>query len=80
MYLRKLPSGLWQVTVRGPDGKRHTKTDRLKSVVKQWGSEQEAALARGDFRDPKVGNIKGRGVVRQGVGRPLYRPGDQGQA
>jgi integrase len=56
MYLRKLPSGAWQCTVRGPDGKRHTKTDKLKSVVKQWGSAQEAALARGDFRDPRAGN------------------------
>lgn len=57
MYVRKLPSGLWQATVRGPDGRRHTKTDRLKSVVKQWGSEHENALARGDFRDPRTGNI-----------------------
>jgi hypothetical protein len=29
-YFRKLPSGLWQATVRGRDGKRHTKTDKLK--------------------------------------------------
>ena len=51
-YYRKLPSGLWQATVRGRDGKRHTKTDKLKSVVKQWATEQEAAIARGEFRDP----------------------------
>lgn len=56
MYLRKLPSGLWQATVRGPDGKRHTRTDKLKSAVKQWASDQESALARGDFRDPRTGN------------------------
>ena len=58
MYVRKLPSGLWQATVRGPDGRRHTKTDRLKSVVKQWGTDQESALAQGDFRDPRLGDTK----------------------
>ena len=57
-YYRKLPSGLWQATVRGRDGKRHTKTDKLKSVVKQWAAEQEAAIARGEFRDPRLGDIK----------------------
>jgi hypothetical protein len=36
-YYRKLPSGLWQATIRGRDGKRHSTTDKLKSVVKQWG-------------------------------------------
>lgn len=57
-YYRKLPSGLWQGTVRGRDGKRHSRTDRLKAVVKQWAAEQEAAIARGDFRDPRLGEIK----------------------
>ena len=58
MYVRKLPSGLWQATVRGPDGRRHTKTDRLKTAVKQWGTDQESALAQGDFRDPRLGETK----------------------
>ena len=58
MYLRKLPSGLWQCTVRGKDGKKHTETDKLKSVVKQWGTEQEAAMARGEWRDPRAGTIE----------------------
>jgi hypothetical protein len=57
-YYRRLPSGLWQATVRGRDGKRHTKTDKLKSVVKHWATEQEAAIARGEFRDPRLGDIK----------------------
>jgi hypothetical protein len=57
-YYRKLPSGLWQATVRGRDGKRHTKTDKLKTVVKQWATEQEAAIARGEFGDPRPGDIK----------------------
>ncbi len=57
-YYRKLPSGLWQATVRGRDGKRHTKTDKLKSVVKHWAAQQEAAIARGEFRDPHLGDLK----------------------
>lgn len=54
---RKLPSGKWQATVVGPDGKRHTTTDRLKRVVKAWAEEQEARFARGDRRDPRAGRI-----------------------
>jgi integrase len=57
-YYRKLPSGLWQVTIRGRDGRRHSKTDKLKSVLKQWATEQEAAIRRGHFRDPRLGDIK----------------------
>jgi integrase len=57
-YVRRLPSGLWQATIRGRDGKRHTKTDKLKSVVRQWATEQEAAITRGEFRDPRLGDIK----------------------
>jgi integrase len=41
-----------------PGRKRHTKTDKLKSVVKHWATEQEAAIARGEFRDPRLGDIK----------------------
>lgn len=57
-YYRKLPSGLWQATVRGRDGKRHTKTDKLKTVLKHWATQQEAAIARGEFRDPRLGDVK----------------------
>ena len=57
-YYRKLASGLWQATVRGRDGKRHTKTDKLKSVVKHWAAQQEAAIARGEFCDPHLGDLK----------------------
>src|SRR2546421_696810 len=56
-YYRRLPSGLWQATVRGRDGKRHTRTDKLKSVVKQWAIQQEATIARGECRDPRLGHI-----------------------
>lgn len=57
-YLRRLPSGKWQATVRGPDGRRHTRTDPLKGVVKKWAAGQEAKLAQGEFRDPRLGEIK----------------------
>jgi integrase len=57
-YIRKLPSGKWQATVRGPDGTRHTFTDGLKTTVRKWASKQEALAARGEFRDPRLGQIK----------------------
>jgi integrase len=57
-YIRRLPSGKWQATVRGPDGKRHTRTDGLKITVRQWAAEQEALAARGEFRDPRLGEIR----------------------
>jgi integrase len=57
-YYRKRPTGKWQATVRGPDGSRHSFSDPLKGVVKRWAAEQEALLARGQFRDPRLGQIK----------------------
>jgi site-specific recombinase XerD len=57
-YIRRLPSGKWQATIRDRSGKRHTFTDPLKGTVKKWAAEQEASLARGDFRDPRLGEIK----------------------
>jgi integrase len=50
---RKLPSGLWQATVRLPDGRRTTKTDPLKSVVREWATTVEVEARRGTWRDPK---------------------------
>ena len=38
-YFRRLPSGKWQAEVRDRAGKKHTHTDRLKTVVKQWAAE-----------------------------------------
>jgi len=57
-YIRKLPSGKWQATVRGPDGRRHTYTDGLKTTVRKWAAEQETLAARGEFRDPRLGEIR----------------------
>lgn len=55
--VRKLPSGLFQATVRHPSGKRITQTDRLLGVVVQWQTEMKAQFARGDVRDPRAGRI-----------------------
>lgn len=59
--IRKLPSGKYQGTVylpgRGKKRKRITKTDKLRSVVKEWITREEARLAAGDKRDPRVGRI-----------------------
>ena len=57
-YIRRRPSGKWQATVRGPDGSRHSFSDPLKGVVRRWAAEQEALVARGEFRDPRLGQIK----------------------
>lgn len=54
---RQLPSGKWQATVYKPDGKRVTKSNRLKSVVKAWALDLEARYARGEVRDPRAGEI-----------------------
>jgi len=56
-YIRRLPSGKWQATVRGPDGHKHTRTDPLKKVVRTWATEQESKFAQGDVRDPRAGDI-----------------------
>lgn len=53
-YLRRLPSGHWQATVRLPNGKRTSRTDPLRRVVQTWGREEEARVARGLWRDPRL--------------------------
>ncbi|MBB5130506.1 integrase [Thermocatellispora tengchongensis] len=52
-----MPSGKYQATVRMPNGKRRTKTSRLKSVVKKWATEQEAKFEAGSRIDPRAGEI-----------------------
>lgn len=52
---RRLPSGKWQASVRLPDGRRRTKTDPLKSVVRKWATELEATLGRSRHVDPRNG-------------------------
>lgn len=59
-YVRQLPSGKWQATVRHPAGHRLTKTDPLRRVVAAWARDLEAQFARGDVRDPRAGKISVR--------------------
>lgn len=54
---RRLPSGKWQATVRRPDGKRETSTDTLKRTVQDWANEREREVARGKWRDPRMGRV-----------------------
>lgn len=74
-YLRKLPSGSWQATVRMPNGRKTTKTHRLKGMVKNWANEQEGKFARGDYRDPRAGEIRvGTWHERRAAARVLDTP------
>jgi integrase len=54
---RRLPSGLWQGTVRLPSGRRITETDKLKSVVQAWAVKQEAAVNAGRKVNPRAGRM-----------------------
>lgn len=56
-YLRKLPSGKWQATVRHPSGRRISETFPLKRQANDWGRDLEAQFAQGDLRDPRAGRI-----------------------
>lgn len=55
--IRKLPSGLHQATVRLPNGRRVTRSDRLRKVVVDWARDEETRIARGEWRDPRAGRI-----------------------
>lgn len=66
-YIRKLPSGKWQATVRHPNGDRLTKTDPLKRVVADWAKDLEAGFARGDRRDPRAGQIRAADWYRRWI-------------
>lgn len=54
---RKLPSGLWQASVRLPSGKRITQTAKLKGRVQAWATEQEALINKGHKIDPRAGRM-----------------------
>lgn len=54
---RRLPSGLWQASVRLPSGKRITATNKLKAKVKTWATDMEAEIAKGKKIDPRAGRI-----------------------
>lgn len=55
-YIRKLPSGRWQATVRV--GKRRVYGPNppalLKKQAADWAREQETLIVRGEWRDPRL--------------------------
>lgn len=54
-YIRKLPSGNFNAIVRLPNGKRLSKTDPRKGVVKAWADKTELAVrAGGVARDERL--------------------------
>lgn len=67
---------LWAATVYikpGPGG-RLTETHRNKKVIQNWAGEQEAALARGNWIDPRLGRITvGEVWALYGDGRKLEK-------
>lgn len=44
--IRKTKTGKWQVTVRLPDGKRHSATHSTKHQARQWGYITELVARR----------------------------------
>ncbi len=54
---RRLPSGLIQATVYLPNGKRTTRSDPLKGVVKKWALDLESDIRKGKWRDPRAGRL-----------------------
>lgn len=56
-YIRKLPSGNYQATVRHPNGDRIPQTFPLRRQAVEWARDLEAKYARGDLRDPRSGRI-----------------------
>jgi len=56
-YLRKLPSGRWQATVRHPSGKRFTDTFEFKRTAADWARDRQREFSQGVLRDPKAGRI-----------------------
>jgi len=56
-YIRRLESGLWQATVRLPNGKRVSRTSPRKGDVKAWATKLEADIQSGTWRDPRLGRM-----------------------
>lgn len=59
-WIRQLDSGLWAATIYLPPGSkpnRLTDSHENKKVIENWAKEQEAAIARGNWIDPRLGAI-----------------------
>lgn len=57
--IRKLPSGRYQASYLGPDGRRRTAPDTFarKREAEQWLATVETELLRDDWTDPALGKI-----------------------
>jgi integrase len=75
--VRELPSGRYQASYLGPDGRRHTAPDTFqrKSDAERWLTLTEAQIFNGDWTDPQRGKILlgdyGAAWIRE---RPNLRP------
>lgn len=56
-WTRRLPSGLWASTVRTPGGDRITESHELREVIHTWALDIERDIRRGEFVDPRKGEI-----------------------
>lgn len=56
-YIRRLPSKKWQATVRLPNGRKVTRTHDHRKVVTDWARDEEARIARGEWRDPRLTKV-----------------------
>lgn len=60
--------------MRLPDGRRRTRTDPLKAVVKRWAEDAESAVRRGEWADPQDGRITlGEWYTRWSATRDIER-------
>lgn len=81
-YIRQLPSGCWQATVRYPDSKRRTFSDHRREAVERWASAKEEMIAdmalRVELRAPDHDGIDPSGFYvyllwrAEGDSTPLY--------
>ena len=53
-WIRKLPSGHWQASYNGPDGRRHTApaTFAAKMAAEAWLSDEHRLIERGEWSAP----------------------------
>jgi integrase len=67
--IRKLPSGRYQASYLGPDGRRRTAPDTFarKREAEQWLSTVETELLRDDWTDPTLGKIPLRDFAEQWI-------------
>ncbi len=58
-WVRKLPSGRFQASYLGPNGRRHTapETFERKADAERWLSVVESEMVRGEWADPMLGRV-----------------------